>query len=213
MYKVFIYNSPVLFFNRTTKPIALTDNLVKLNLSDIYKHGILRIVKKNPEKTLWIECEDILTEFEVVFKGMRKIEAAGGFVQNKKGEHLYIYRNGVWDLPKGKLEENESLEEGAIREVEEECGIHGVISQGLLHRTFHVYKLKDEHILKPTYWYKMLYSGSESLSPQKEEGIEKAEWRNPKEIDDVLQNTFGSIRDVIEKGIKESTLKSKKQAS
>ena len=32
------------------------------------------------------------------------IEAAGGLVFNKDGHLLMIFRNGKWDLPKGKLE-------------------------------------------------------------------------------------------------------------
>ena len=47
------------------------------------------------------------------------ISAAGGVVRNKKGELLFIYRNGFWDLPKGKIEKNEKetviLQRRAIR--------------------------------------------------------------------------------------------------
>ena len=37
------------------------------------------------------------------------VEAAGGLVQNSEGQFLWIYRLGKWDLPKGKLEKNESF--------------------------------------------------------------------------------------------------------
>ena len=32
------------------------------------------------------------------------IQAAGGLVYNSKNQLLMIFRNGKWDLPKGKLE-------------------------------------------------------------------------------------------------------------
>ena len=56
-------------------------------------------------------------------KSITLIEAAGGLVINRKGEYLFIYRNDKWDLPKGKLEKGERKRQGAVREVEEECGI------------------------------------------------------------------------------------------
>ncbi len=34
--------------------------------------------------------------------------AAGGWVMNEFNEVLWIFRLGVWDLPKGKVEKNES---------------------------------------------------------------------------------------------------------
>ena len=51
------------------------------------------------------------------------IEASGGVVLNEENKLLWIYRLGKWDLPKGKLEKNESFKVAAIREVEEECNV------------------------------------------------------------------------------------------
>ena len=55
------------------------------------------------------------------------INAGGGLVQNQAGEYLLIHRNGLWDLPKGKQEEGEDIALTALREVEEECGISGLL--------------------------------------------------------------------------------------
>jgi 8-oxo-dGTP pyrophosphatase MutT (NUDIX family) len=44
-------------------------------------------------------------------------------VYNKKGEVLFIFRNGKWDLPKGGIEKGEEIEDTAMREVEEETGV------------------------------------------------------------------------------------------
>ncbi|MEK9830598.1 MAG: NUDIX hydrolase, partial [Schleiferiaceae bacterium] len=42
---------------------------------------------------------------------MKALTAAGGWVKNGRGEVLWIYRLGHWDLPKGKLESGENMEE------------------------------------------------------------------------------------------------------
>ncbi|HYH57216.1 MAG TPA: NUDIX domain-containing protein, partial [Anseongella sp.] len=58
-----------------------------------------------------------------LLKDVTYIEAGGGLVINEKGQYLFIFRNGKWDLPKGKLEKGEGADAGSIREVEEECNI------------------------------------------------------------------------------------------
>ena len=52
-----------------------------------------------------------------------KVIAAGGLVTNDKNELLIMFRRGKWDLPKGKLDEGETIEACALREVREETGI------------------------------------------------------------------------------------------
>ena len=74
------------------------------------------------------------------------VEAAGGLVFNKDGGILMIFRNGKWDLPKGKLEIGESVEECAIREVQEECGVSGLIIENKIKDTYHTYILEEENI-------------------------------------------------------------------
>jgi 8-oxo-dGTP pyrophosphatase MutT (NUDIX family) len=51
------------------------------------------------------------------------IKAGGGIVVNEQNEVLLIYRRGKWDLPKGKLDDGETIEECALREVKEETGL------------------------------------------------------------------------------------------
>ena len=111
------------------------------------------------------------------------IEAAGGLVQNSQGEYLMIFRNGKWDLPKGKCEAGESAEQTALREVQEECGINQLRPGKLLTITYHTYTLHDAEILKRTYWYSMKYEGCESeFNPQIEENIELAKFISVNEI-------------------------------
>lgn len=109
------------------------------------------------------------------------ILAAGGAVYKKENGNiriLLIYRNGVWDLPKGKLEQDESIEECAAREVAEEVGISQLPKiESKLTDTVHYYSINGTEIKKITHWYLMCFENPESeFTPQKQEGITKVEW-------------------------------------
>ena len=110
------------------------------------------------------------------FSCFKMIEAGGGVVRNKKDEYLLIHRKKKWDLPKGKLESDESPRGGAVREVEEETGVRIINIYDKLCKTYHTYKLKDEWILKKTHWYMMKGDLTSKLTPQTEEGISQVEW-------------------------------------
>jgi len=122
--------------------------------------------------------------------------AAGGVVHNVNSETLMIFRNGKWDLPKGKLEKNESIESCALREVSEECGINNLIIKNKIIDTFHTYSENNVSILKKTSWFLMDYFNSEELVPQLSEGITKVKWIKNNEIDIFLKNTYGTINEV-----------------
>jgi 8-oxo-dGTP pyrophosphatase MutT (NUDIX family) len=126
------------------------------------------------------------------------VEAAGGLVQNSRDEYLMIFRNGRWDLPKGKRETNESMEQTAIREVQEECGIDRLRLERLLTVTHHAYTQHGVEVLKPTHWYAMRYEGSESVfTPQTEEGIEAAKFiAREKIVAKCFKNCYDNIREV-----------------
>ncbi len=114
---------------------------------------------------------------------METITAAGGAVYKKINgsvQLLLIYRNGVWDLPKGKLEENESVRECAAREVAEEVGVSQLPEiESKLTDTIHYYTINGTGVKKITHWYVMQFRDFESeFSPQEEEGITKVEWHD-----------------------------------
>ena len=125
------------------------------------------------------------------------IKAGGGLILNEKKEILFIFRRGKWDLPKGKLDKGETIEECAKREVGEETGLHNVKLGKFLTTTFHTYNESGKHILKESYWYLMNASSKESLLPQLEEQITLLQWQTEKEIPALLNNTFPSIVDVL----------------
>ena len=124
------------------------------------------------------------------------IEAAGGLVYNYDNQLLMIFRNDKWDLPKGKLEVGENIEECAIREVEEECGLEELSIVKKLQSTYHTYKLNGRAILKRTYWFKMNSNNKSKLTPQLEEGITKVEWVSLSEVPSNLENSYGNIKEL-----------------
>jgi ADP-ribose pyrophosphatase YjhB (NUDIX family) len=126
-------------------------------------------------------------------------EAAGGLVMNEEGDYLIILRHGKWDLPKGKLEYDGSPEEGALREVKEECGIEKLELVKPLEKTFHTYHLKRKRMLKKTHWFLMKSGTDELLIPQKEEDIQEVRWMTKEKIrKKVYANTYNSIRELLE---------------
>ncbi|MFT3935386.1 MAG: NUDIX hydrolase [Chitinophagaceae bacterium] len=127
------------------------------------------------------------------------IKAAGGLVTNKNNEILMIFRRGKWDLPKGKLDPGETLEECAVREVEEETGIKNIMLQEHLLTTYHTYHESGKFILKESYWYKMKIDGQQELIPQEAEQIAEARWVKKEQTAELIKNTFPSVVDVLEK--------------
>jgi 8-oxo-dGTP pyrophosphatase MutT (NUDIX family) len=133
------------------------------------------------------------------FKLFTKIDAAGGVVKNEKGELLFIFRLGKWDLPKGKLSKKETPEDAAIREVKEETGLTHVRILGALPSTFHIYTRKGKQILKQTFWFEMESQSSQPLVPQIEEDITEVKWINVNDLNIVRENTYGTIKQLLEK--------------
>ncbi|WP_226064341.1 NUDIX hydrolase [Kaistella polysaccharea] len=139
------------------------------------------------------EIDEIWEDFTHMFK---VVEAAGGIVRNSKNEILFIRRLGKWDLAKGKIEKGESLEQAALREIEEETGLKELILEEFLNTTFHIYTERNgDRILKTTYWFKVEYVGTAEPIPQTEEGISEVSWKDEEEIkSSVLGMTFQNIK-------------------
>lgn len=136
----------------------------------------------------------VIKEFKSCFLN---INAAGGIVVNDREEFLVIKRNGVWDLPKGKLDEGEDFESAAVREVEEETGLGGVVLDYPLVSTYHTYREGNHWVLKQTRWFRMHCSGHTELFLQESEGITDSKWIRRGEAELVRANTYGSILDVL----------------
>jgi 8-oxo-dGTP pyrophosphatase MutT (NUDIX family) len=128
------------------------------------------------------------------------IQAAGGLVENEKGEILFMFRRGKWDLPKGKLDPGETLEECALREVEEETGVRQLVLKKFLLTTLHEYEELGKVIEKKTHWYHMTTSSHQRLIPEVEEDITELRWIVPGNFGIVQRNTYPAIVEVLRAG-------------
>ncbi len=188
MYKVFIENKPIFFHFNSQSSLLFEPALIWQRI---------HLFLKNEDDSLRIDLKNE-DDFHQVFESHKYIEAAGGMV--RKGDaFLFIKRNGVWDIPKGKLEKNETPEIAAVREIEEECGLIEPIIVCHLLNTWHTYPHKGGQVLKRTYWY-LLNEGETKtvLVPQNEEGITEVKYISPSEFDEVRSNTYQSILEVID---------------
>lgn len=149
--------------------------------------GKLYIPADNPERL-----------FKRLCRCFSEIEAGGGLVENRRNDFLMIYRNGLWDLPKGKREKGERRKSTALREVREETGLKEIIPGNLICVTHHCYRWKGQGdlIMKHTYWYHMRYTAPIELTPQDEEDITKAAWIARSALPEFLSDSYPSIVEV-----------------
>ena len=158
-------------------------------------HQLTSATFKGKRNLLFINDHPI-TLFNKFKKQFKMIKAAGGIVFNEVGELLLIKRLGLWDLPKGKLEEGEDQRLAALREVHEECGLNflGILSK--VSNTYHAYQLKGRWILKRCAWYKMVAWGDISVQPQIEEDITEVRWVKKEFIEDKDFETYDSLKEL-----------------
>jgi 8-oxo-dGTP pyrophosphatase MutT (NUDIX family) len=107
------------------------------------------------------------------------VESAGGLVCNDSHHILLMFKRGKWDMPKGRIEEDSTKEECALREVHEETGLNikKLSIKGKLVSTWHTTRHNNVRYLKKTHWYLMDYDGADDdTSPQVEEGIIECRW-------------------------------------
>lgn len=175
-----------------------TENIQTIGLQDV---DFLKLFKASqsadrPFTYLYIQ-KNIDKVFKPMLDKIKVIKAAGGLVKNGDGEYLFIFRLGKWDLPKGKIEEDEKTKIAAKREVEEECGIKVDYLGPKLCNTYHMYSFRGKPVVKQTTWYEMGVNRIPKLIPQKEEDIENAEWLENSQLEKVRANTYPLILDII----------------
>jgi 8-oxo-dGTP pyrophosphatase MutT (NUDIX family) len=141
----------------------------------------------------------VVSLFDKERKMVKNITAAGGIVENEHKEILFMFRRGKWDLPKGKLDDGETIEECAVREVEEETGLHDVERGELIDVTMHQYEEHNVEIQKETYWYAMKVRGEQKLVPQVSEDISELKWVKENELSKYLSNSYSNIIEIVEK--------------
>ncbi|MBK7885637.1 MAG: NUDIX domain-containing protein [Chitinophagaceae bacterium] len=161
--------------------------------------SVLKNIETDNFITTTLCYEDLKILKEKFFSHFEGIEAAGGIVENEHHEILFIYRLQKWDLPKGKVEPGENIEHTAVREVEEETGLKNLTLQNKIGETYHTYKAYGKFWIKTTHWYYITCAANQILQPQLEEDIEQATWVTTAEIKNLMNNTYPSIKDILNK--------------
>jgi 8-oxo-dGTP pyrophosphatase MutT (NUDIX family) len=190
MYKIFVGNKPIVL---TTALETETDfKNFMIDAVDINKViSKLKKDKYNSVRIVGIDKEVLLKKFLAL---LPNVIAGGGKVYNPKNEILFIFRNGKWDLPKGKAEAKETINQTALREVEEETGITGLSITKPLEITYHIFKRNERHYIKVTYWFQMYSEYEGTLIPQEKEGITKVKWIPETKLKKVLNNSYSNIK-------------------
>lgn len=182
---------------RPDDPVLLDPNAVILTAAGKECLQIPDFFNRHPSVgLLCLPDPDPDRRYAAVCGSHEEIWAAGGVVRSPAGKYLLIYRNGYWDLPKGKQEPGEDLRTTALREVGEECGLLGLSPGAEICTTDHTYILNGRQMLKHTRWYAMETDGEPQPVPQLEENITRAEWIEPACLPAKIRESYLSVRDV-----------------
>ncbi len=199
MHKAFINDKQLIFENVYSKMDNENEQLTILSEAKYDLPAVLKMINEPGISGIIYLCaspDQAWNDFVAMFT---LVEAAGGIVKNESDEVLVIFRKKKWDLPKGKLDYDETPGQAAVREVKEECGIQNLELGSFLMKTFHTYLEKNKSILKKTHWFSMYGMDDEELIPETEEDIEEVRWMDRGKIQKkVFSNTYASIKEVLE---------------
>lgn len=201
-YKIY-FNEGALIITDSPNALRGIPNLYYIGDDDLHTSFKILTSSESTGKamTFGLIAYDAAETFKEFAENYTVIQAAGGLVFNKENQLLTIKRNGLWDLPKGKIEKHEDQRAAALREVMEETGINMINISDKIGESYHAYFEDDVLLLKETHWYAMNSSGKSNLKPQIEEGIsevkfEHLDWfRSP----DFL--SYNSVKDVVKKAL------------
>ena len=132
MYEVFVNNRPLIIAKSLSDS---TKNIVRYTRDFSWSRKI-DLLLQNQLNSCAVQADDLDLAWEAFKDEFEVIEAAGGVVV-KDEKMLFIFRKKKWDLPKGKLEAQETIEFCALREVQEECGISDLEIISRLIKTYH----------------------------------------------------------------------------
>jgi 8-oxo-dGTP pyrophosphatase MutT (NUDIX family) len=190
MHTIFVGNKKIIL---TTK-VEPETNFKNISLKKAVLRHVIKVLnrkKVDHVRLIGKKKKKLLKKF---LKKLPNVVAGGGKVYNQNRDILFIYRNDKWDLPKGKVENKETIEQTAIREVEEETGVTGLKIVKLLETTYHIFKRNGRYRIKITYWFEMKTAFTGQLFPQEKEGITKTEWLNAKQSKMALENSYANIK-------------------
>ena len=193
MQKIFVGNKPIILTTEVKKEINFKNFLI----DSVGIEKILSTLKKDKFEAIHLIGSDLDRMLKIFLKFLPNVIAGGGKVLNPSGQILFIFRNGKWDLPKGKSEAHETIDQTALREVKEETGVKGLHITKPLEITYHIFKRNNKYQIKKTYWFEMFSDYKGDLKPQLSEGITKVKWIDPKKLKKVKKNIYANIEGLL----------------
>ena len=114
-------------------------------------------------------------------RAVREFTAGGVVYRQKPSGGIDILmiqdRLGRWTIPKGHVEKGESLEQTAVREVQEETGLKKLKIKEKLDKLHFFYRKEGRLIFMTTYVYLMEALGdTDAIEPEPSEGIADVAW-------------------------------------
>lgn len=201
-YKIY-FNEGALIITDSPNALKGIPNLYYIGDDDL--HTSFKILTSNESSgkamTFGLIAYDPQETFKEFADNYTLIQAAGGLVFNKENQLLTIKRNGLWDLPKGKIEKHEDQRAAALREVMEETGINMINISDKIGESYHAYFEDDVLLLKETHWYTMNSSGKANLKPQIEEGISEVKFEHLDWFKSPDFQSYNSVRDIVKKAL------------
>jgi len=199
--KIYVDESPIYIIDELSdelKKLSTQKEVLFLNeKTRTDKAEILSALQDNKKEAIIICSKNLQKLKEDFFQQFIIIEAAGGIVQNENKDLLFIFRRDKWDLPKGKMEEGETPELCAEREIEEETGVKNLSLKHKIGETYHIYKERGDTILKICHWFYFITKSNQKVIPQTEEDIAEVKWIHTKDIKEPMKNTYQNIKDIL----------------
>ena len=168
-------------------------------------NGVLGTLYKIKFKDIGKEIEaqwKILQEKIRKSQKVKKQISAGGVVYNRHIDKFLLIKDsyGRWALPKGKMEQEETPEQTAIREIGEETGLKNTSVVCKLGKIEYYFRLKNQAIFKTVHNF-LLKTTEEKLTPDakeikdavwldKNEALKKIAYKNAKKI---LENALVAV--------------------
>jgi 8-oxo-dGTP diphosphatase len=111
-----------------------------------------------------------------------EVRAAGGVVTRDGADGLEILlvhrpRYDDWSLPKGKLDDGESFEQAAVREIEEETGLVCELGPELEPGTYTDHKGRSKIVR----WYRMTPDSPDTSGFEPNDEVDELRWAGPSE--------------------------------
>lgn len=126
-------------------------------------------------------------------------KSCGCIILNDKKVLLVHQNKGNWGFPKGHVEDNETEQETAIREVKEETNIDVQIKNN---KRFSEQYITDKGTLKEVIYF-VANPISEDIKPQEEE-IQEIKWVNINDAFDII--SYDNTKEMFKEALKEMNL-------